>query len=111
MPFHHFRKIYYADVATGASFSDSWTSDNAYTIHRIFIVEKTGRALYNTPLTMRKEDYVFIRDEVPAYLLGPDIQVSPVLNIPIAKGETLYWEGKNDEGVSIGIYIILELHK
>jgi len=45
---------------------------------------------------------------VPASILGPDILVSPILDLPFKTGESLDFTFKNLEGATIDIFISFE---
>jgi len=106
-----YKIVYEETVAADASFETDWTADADYIIDKIHIIEKTGRTLYKTPVTMRIEEEVITKDKVPASLFAPDEWLSPKLNAEFPKGKTYFISGTNKEGVSIDIAVILKLVK
>jgi len=109
--FHHFRYWKKESIADGSTASDYWQADDNYIIRRIFIQNASGAGLTASTFYFKIGERVYTRPEVPATVLGPDIEVSPILNIPITKGEKLDWTFKNQEGSTISVLITFEVWK
>ena len=109
MGFNQFRVLELSSIADGAKSTDQWTADANYTIKRIFIQREDGEGFSASKVWIKIGGHVYTREIVPAVVLGPDIEVSPELNIPIKNGETFSVEMENDEGVTISVFVTLEL--
>jgi len=112
--FYTWKLIDLGTIAAGNTTSGSWTSDDEYTIKRMYVVEYTSTAvgLQFLTATLRIDDYTFTKDKVCLKIFEPDNPINPELNIPISKGKTFYYSVTNNHGSSsISAYIILELHK
>jgi len=107
--FKYFRNWRKDNVASGATVSDSWTADDNYIIRRIYLQRADGVGLTASTFYFKIGDRVFTREEVPATVLGPDVEVTPVLDISITKGEKLDWIFKNLEGTTISVLVTLEV--
>jgi len=107
-----FHKTFERDaLADGGTFSDSWTADENYRIKRVHISEKGGRSLTASTFYWKIGNRIFSREVTPANMLGPDVLVTPVIDVPITKGEKLDFTFVNKEGVTISVFITLEVHK
>lgn len=96
-------------ITHGATVTDSWTADEDYIIKRIHLQRSDGVALTASTFYWKIADRVYTREEVPGRILAPDALTSPVLDVPISKGEKLDWVFKNLEGTTIHILVTLEV--
>jgi len=104
-----FYKTYEKDsIADAAVFEDTWTPDRDLVLKRIHIKNKDGSALTKSTFYFKVAETVYTHAVVPAAILGPDILVSPVLDIPIIKGQVFSFTFKNLEGATIDIFISIE---
>ena len=111
MPLDHFRGLGPKTIGAGETVDFTWDSDGDYIIHRIFIIEASGRTLSKSTVTIMIDSVAVTKDSVPCSVFGPDTLVSPVLDIPLGKGRKFSASIKNNEGVDIEVYVVLELHK
>jgi len=114
MAFYTFKQIEVGSIAAGNTVAGSWTADDDYIIHKIYIKEATeteiGTRFLN--VTMRVDNYVFTKDEVRAEIFDGYYGQVPALDIEFTKGKTLYYSITNEHSSSaISPYIVLELHK
>jgi len=108
MPFAYYYTFEKDSLADGATYEDSWTTDEDLVLKRIHIKNKDGSALTDSTFYFKIGETVFTHPVVPAAILGPDIMVSPVLDIPFKKAQRFYFTFKNLEGVTISLFISLE---
>lgn len=106
--FKYYKTFEKDSIADGAVFEDSWTADEAVKIKRIHIVEKGDLSLTKSTFYFKIKGRVYTHPTVSANILGPDILVSPVLDIPFAKGEKLDFTFKNLEGADRSVFISFE---
>jgi len=111
MPFYYFKTFEKDSLADGDIYEDTWTADEDLVIKRIFIKNKDGSALTDSTFYFKIVGEVYTHPLVPAAILGPDILVSPVLDIPFVKGAKLDFTFKNLEGVTISLFVVFEVHK
>jgi len=97
-------------IADGTTWADSWVADLDYVIKRIHIRRKDGYALHKSTFYWKVADKVYTRPIVPAGVLGEDVLVTPVIDVPITKGEKLDFTFKNLEGTAIDVYLVFEVH-
>ena len=114
MAFCTFKQIEVGSIAAGNTATGSWTADDDYIIHKIYIKEATeteiGTRFLN--VTLRVDNYVFTKDEVRAEIFDGYYGQVPELNIEFGKGKTFYYSITNEHSSSaISPYIVLELHK
>jgi len=110
MVFKFYKTFEHDNIATGTTVTGSWTADENYVIKRVHIMNKAGTALTASTIYFKIGDRVFTRELAPAVIFGPNVQVSPELNIPLTKGEKLDYTFKNNEGAAISIFICFEVH-
>jgi len=103
-----YKTFEYDGVAVGDTRTATWTVDVSVVIKRVHIIEKGGTTLRKSTFYFKIAERVFSREVVPASVLGPDIMVSPVLNIPFRAAETLAFTFKNNEAASVDIWITFE---
>ena len=114
MAFYTFKQIEVGSISAGSTSTGSWTADDDYIIHKIYIKEATeteiGTRFLN--VTLRVDNYVFTKDEVRAEIFDGYYGQVPELNIEFGKGKTFYYSITNEHSSSaINPYIVLELHK
>jgi hypothetical protein len=109
VPFQLFRTIDIGSVAAGATGEQSWTSDGDYTIHRIYLVEKTGASINAVEVTIRLDGTLLSRDYVPAAILGVAHVNNPVIDVSIKNGQKITFGVKNNESAARALYVVLEL--
>jgi hypothetical protein len=109
MGFKYFRHWRKDGIATGATVSDTWTAEEDLVIKRIHIQRTDGVSLTASTFYFKISGDVYTREEVPATVLGPNVQVSPELNITIPKSAKLDWTFKNNEGATISVMVTLEV--
>ena len=96
-------------LADAASWTQTWTVEADMRIKRIHIVEKAGTTLRKSTFYLKIAGDIYTHDLVPCSVLGPDIMVSPVLDIALPKGAELSFTLKNNEGKTIDLFVSLEL--
>jgi len=96
------------NLADGKKFVDHYTPDEAVTVKRIYIVEKAGTTLRKSTFYFKTPAIVHTRELIPASLLGPDIMVTPEINLALKAAERLDFTLENREGVTISVYVVLE---
>jgi len=111
MPFSHVKTFEKDAIAHEATYSDSWVADKDYVIKRLMIARKNGTGLTASTIYFKIADRVYTREIAPAVYFGPDVEVTPVLNIPFKKGEKLDFTFKNLEGVAIDVYVYFEVEE
>jgi len=107
--FKYFKTFEHNSIGDGETASGSWTADEDLILKRVHVIRKDGASFTDSEVYFNIGDRVFARDKIPAVVLGPDKEVSPVLNIPFRKGEKLEYKFKNNEGSTISIYICIEV--
>ena len=96
-------------LADAASWTQTWTVEADMNIERIHIVEKEGTTLRKSTFYLTIAGDVKFHDLIPCSILGPDIMVSPVLDIALPKGAELSYTLKNNEGKTIDLFVTLEV--
>ena len=109
MAFNKFQTIDIGSVAAGATAEKSWEADDDYTIHRIYVVEKTGASINAVEVTIRLDDTLLSRDYVPAVILSPGHVNNPAIDIAFKKGQKITFGVKNNEAAARSLYAVLEL--
>ena len=97
------------DLTDAASWTQTWTVEADMRIKRIHIVEKAGTTLRKSTFYLKIAGEIYTHDLVPCSILGPDIMVSPILDIPLPKGAELSFTLKNNEGTPIDLFVSLEI--
>jgi len=110
MPFKYFKVFEKDAIAAGLTYEDSWDADEDLTLKRVYVARKDGIALTASTLYLKVKDRVHTHPVVPASILGPDVTLTPVLDLHFARGEKLTFTFKNLEGATISIYIAFEAH-
>ena len=95
-------------LAAGDSWTKTWTAEEDMRIKRIHIVEKSGRTLRKSTFYLKVAAAVYTRELIPCSVVGPDVLVTPVLDIPFAKAAELSYTLKNNEGVAIDLFTTFE---
>jgi len=108
MGFLYYKTYEKDSIADGGEFGDKWTADTNLVLKRIHIKRKTGEALTKSSFYLKIHERVHTHPIVPASILGPDILVSPILDLPFKTGESLDFLFKNLEGATIDIFISFE---
>jgi len=112
MPKLAFTKRYdTGSLADKETFQKEWTSPKDLIIHRIFIKSVDGIELKKSLFWLKVGDDVYTEDDIPASIWGPDILVSPVIDINFSKAKTLNFIFKNLEGATKQVYITFELYE
>ncbi len=114
MSFRTFKLIDLGTITAGSTTSNSWTSDDDYTLVRMYAVEYTATEVGLRFLTgtFRIENQVFTKDSVPLSLFDGYRNQVPELDLELSKGRTFYYSVTNNHSSSsISAYLVLELHK
>jgi len=106
-----YKTFEYDGVAVGDTRTATWTAEEDLRIKRIHIIEKGGTVLRKSTFYLKIVERVYTREVVPASVLGPDILVSPVVDIEFKKAETLSFTFKNNEAAAVDIWITFECEK
>jgi hypothetical protein len=110
MPAFAYYKYFEKDsLADGATYDDSWVADENLILKRIHIMDKAGAALTKSTFYLKVGPDVYTRTVVPAQLLPPGVEDSPVLDITFANGVALNFTFKNLEGAAKSIMICFEV--
>jgi len=109
MGFAYYKTFEKDNIADGATYEDSWVADENLILKRIHIRNKTGAALTGSTFYFKISEVPFTHPIVPAAILGPNIEVSPVLDAPFQSGKKLDFTFKNLEGAIISIFISFEV--
>jgi len=109
--FHAFKTIDMGPVNPAGSAEKTWTSDDDYTIHKIYFIEKTDATLCKYVATIRIDGYVLTKDIVPASLLTPNNLSSPVLDVPLPDDKVITISVLNGESATRDCYVVIELWK
>jgi len=109
MAFKYFKKFYKASLADAASWEDSWTADENLIIRRIYLKNANGSAFTDSLFYFKISGDVFTHPDVPAAVLGPDVLVTPVLDISFPLGAKLDFTFKNTEGVAVDVFVVFEV--
>jgi len=102
---------YRVTINAGSSEEFSWSSDDDYTIHRIHVIEESGLSLYKEDTTFMVDQTAYTKEAIPASLLAPDIQLSPIMDIPLPKEKVFKLTLLNNESSAITVRVVLELWK
>jgi hypothetical protein len=107
--FNKLQTIDIGSVAAGATTEKSWEADGDYTIHRIYVVEKTGAGINAVEVTIRLDGTLLSRDYVPASILSIGHVNNPVMDVALKKGQEITFGIKNNETAARSLYVVLEL--
>ena len=108
MSLKYYKTFEYDGITTGDTRTGTWTAEEDMRIKRIHIVEKAGATLRKSTFYLKTPKTVYTHEVVPASVLGPDVLVSPVLDIPFSKAETLSFTLKNNETEDINVFVTFE---
>jgi len=106
----YFKTFEHDSITAGATVSGTFTAEEDVVLKRIYIARKDGIALTASTFYLIIGKMVYTREVVPASVLGPDIELTPELSIPISTPQKLDYTLKNLEGATISIFILLEIH-
>jgi len=107
--FKYFKHFSTTSLADGGTWSDSWVADEDLVIKRIHLQRGDGAGFTKSTFYLKISGKVYTRDEVPATVLGPDVEVSPVLDISFPKGAKLDFTFENNEGTSVDVLLTFEV--
>jgi hypothetical protein len=107
--FNKLQTIDIGSVAAGATTEKSWEADGDYTIHRIYVVEKTGASINAVEVTIRLDETLLSRDYVPAVILSPGHVNNPVMDVALKEDQKITFGIKNNETGARNLYVVLEL--
>jgi len=110
MAFKFFKTFESGSLADGATYSDSWTADEDYVIKRVFVARKDGTTITKSTIYFKIGPRVFTREIAPALIFGPDVEVTPIVDISFTKGEKLDFTLKNLEGTTLEFFVYFEVH-
>jgi len=105
----YYKTFEYDGIAAGDTRTGTWTAEENLVIKRIHIIEKAGTTLRKSTFYLKIAGRIYTHEVVPASVFGPDILVSPVVDIDFKKAETLSFTFKNNEGTTINIWITFEV--
>lgn len=109
--FKYFKYFEKDNLANGATYEDTWYPDTDIKIKRIYLARKDGAAFTKSTFYLKVKETVYTHPVVPAAVLGPNVEISPELNIPVAAKQVIAFSLKNLEGTAIGVMITLECHE
>jgi len=109
MAFKYYKTFIKTALADGAKYVDDWVADENLLLKRIHIKRLTGEELTDSEFSLEIAGVMYSRPTIVASVLGPDILVSPVLDIPFDKAQKLHFEFLNKEGVSIDVGVYFEV--
>jgi len=96
-------------LSDGASWVETWVAEEDMVIKRIHIVEKGGTTLRKSTFYFKIAGRVYTRELIPCSIFGPDVLVTPVINVPFKKAEEFSFTLKNQEGAAIDLWVSVEL--
>jgi len=102
---------YRVTINAGSSEEFSWSSDDDYTIHRIFVIEESGSSLYKEDTTVLIDQTAYTKEAIPASLLAPNALYSPIVDVPLKKEQVFKLTILNNESTAITVRVVLELWK
>lgn len=111
MALHYFKKFVKLNLSDGSTYEDSWTADEPLKIKRIYLKRGDGAAFTDSLFYFKIVGTIYTHPDVPAAILGPDKELSPVLDIPFPKGAKLDFSFKNTEGAAVDVYVVFEVEK
>jgi len=109
MAFKYFKTFSKSSLADGATYEDSWTSDEPLFIKRIYLLRGDGNSFTDSLFYFKIVGDVYTHPQVPCKVLGPQVNVTPELNIPFPKGAKLDFTLKNQEGSAQDVYVVFEV--
>jgi len=96
-------------LADGAKWDESWVADADYIIKRIHVARKDGASFTDSLFYWKIEEVVYTKPSVPCIVLGPDVLVTPELNVELKNKQKISWTLHNREGASIDVMLYFEL--
>jgi hypothetical protein len=108
MSLKYYKTFEHDGIAAGDTRTGTWTAEEDLKIKRVHVVEKAGTTLRKSTLYLKIAGRVYTHEVVPASVLGPDVLVAPVLDIPFGKAETLSFTLKNNETDAISVFVTFE---
>lgn len=108
--FKYFKTFEKDGIANGATYEDDWTADEDLVIKRVYIKNKSGAELNKSTFYFKVSENVYTHPVVPVSIVGENILVSPILDIPFKKGQKLAFTFKNLEGTDVDVFICFEVH-
>jgi len=109
MGFKYYRAFEKDALADAAKWEESFTADEDLTIKRVYLGRKDGASFTKSKFYLKIAEDVYTRPIAPAELVGSDLLVSPVLEIPVKKGQPISWTLENLEGASIDVWLTFEV--
>jgi len=109
MGFAYYKTFEKDTLADGATYEDSWVADENLILKRIHIKNKAGTALTASTFYFKIAEVPYTHPVVPAAILGPDVEVSPILDISFQDKKKLDFTFKNLEGATISIFLSFEV--
>jgi len=109
MGFKYYRAFEKDALADAAKWEESFTADEDLKIKRIYLARKDGASFTKSKFYLKVAEVVYTRPIAPAELVGSDLLVSPVLEIPVMKGQPVSWSLENLEGASIDVWLTFEV--
>lgn len=110
MAFKYFKTFTSGSVADGASYEDSWTSDEPLVIRKVYLRRTDGSAFTDSLFYFKVVGDVYTHPEVPAVLLAGTPNQVPELNIPFPAGAKLDFTFENHEGAAVSVFVVFEAH-
>jgi len=98
-------------VANGGSKSDTFTSDAAYTLKRIFVTPRGNSPLTNVQVYADIGGKPFFNPDIPAEVLDPANPLNPELEIDLKEGSKVNYKLTNNSGAAETYDITLVLDK
>ena len=108
MVFLYYKTFEKDDIADADKYEDSWTLDEALKIKRVHIVEKAGTTLTKSSFYFKDKKKVRTHAVVPANVLGPDILVTPILDLVEIAAEKIDFTFENHQGSPVSVFISFE---
>jgi len=109
MGFKYYRSFEKDSLSDAAKWEESFTADEDLTFKRIYLARKDGASFTKSKFYLKIAEAVYTRPIAPAELVGSDLLVSPILDIPVKKGQTVSWTLENLEGAAIDVWLTFEV--
>lgn len=100
----------HSGVADGASFSSEWDADESYTLKYIFVKADGARTTKST-ITLWIANTPITKDRALCNTFGSNPEDALPLNVPLAKGTRVKYEGVNREGATKDFTVELVLER
>jgi len=111
MPLRFFKVFEKDSLADGGTWSDDWTITEDLVLKRIYIQDKSGSDWTDSTFYFKIDEDVYTHSIVPAKVLGQQKDKTPVLDIPVKKGQLLSFTFKNQEGATKSLFLTFEFWK